>query len=85
MLILTRKPGDSIKIGDDIKITVKEILKSVKKVVLTVSYPEARTITLGRNQSAMITDDIRTVVVKLIKNQIKLGIEAPAEVRIERS
>ena len=49
MLTLTRKPGESIKVGDDIKITVNEIAD--KKATLSVKGPEDLTITLGRGES----------------------------------
>ncbi len=81
MLILTRNPGESIKIGDDITVAVKKIAD--KKVVLTVSDASEWTITLGCNQSVMITDNIK-ITATLIRSQVKLGIDAPTEVRIMR-
>ncbi len=81
MLTLAIYPGESIKVEDDIKITVKEIAD--KKATLTVSYTEERTIMLGWGQSARITDDIK-ITAKSIKNQIKLSIEAPIDITINR-
>ncbi|MDE2482985.1 MAG: carbon storage regulator CsrA [bacterium] len=37
------------------------------------------------NQSIMIGDDIRIVVVAVDRDQVKLGIEAPREVSVHRS
>jgi carbon storage regulator len=37
------------------------------------------------NQSIMIGDDIRIVVVAVDRDQVKLGIEAPREVPVHRS
>jgi carbon storage regulator len=37
------------------------------------------------NQSIMIGDDVRIVVVAVDRDQVKLGIEAPREVPVHRS
>ena len=54
MFVLSRYPGESIKIGNDIIITVKEIELSSKNAVLSINNPESRSITLGWGQSATI-------------------------------
>ena len=81
MLTLTRKPGESIKVGNDIIITVNEIAD--KKATLSVKDQEDQVITLGHGESTMLTADIK-VILKSITNRVSLCIEAPAEVRIER-
>ncbi len=73
MLILTRKLGESIVIGDDIKITVLIIYKT--QIKLGVNDSEVVTIKL--QESVSIRDDIIIKVVKIISNQVKLGIIAP--------
>ncbi len=67
MLTLARCPGESIKIGDDIKITVTEILISEKKTKLTISNTEIKNITLASGQNTMITDNIK-MTIKSITN-----------------
>ncbi len=57
MLVLSRYPGESIKIGNEMKITVKEIAN--KKATLTVNNPYDQTLTLAWDQSAKITDNIK--------------------------
>ena len=37
------------------------------------------------NQSIVIGDDVRIVVVAIERDQVKLGIEAPREVAVRRS
>jgi carbon storage regulator len=48
---------------------------------------EALMLVLGRklNQSIVIGDDIRIVVVAIERDQVKLGIEAPRELTVNRS
>ncbi len=81
MLVLSRNTGESINVGDDIKITVTEIAD--KKVTLTVSGSVDKTITLCLGKSTTLTDDIM-ITARSIKNQVKLGIDAPDTVIVER-
>ena len=37
------------------------------------------------NQSIMVGDDVRVVVVSVDRDQVKLGIEAPRDVAVHRS
>jgi carbon storage regulator len=37
------------------------------------------------NQSIMVGDDVRIVIVAVDRDQVKLGIEAPREVGVHRS
>jgi carbon storage regulator len=37
------------------------------------------------NQSIMVGDDVRIVIVAVDRDQVKLGIEAPREVAVHRS
>ena len=81
MFVLARYPGESIKIGDDIRITVEKIVN--KQVTLIVKDSVDRTIILGWGESVSISDGIK-VTAKSIKNQVKLGIEVPEDVTINR-
>ncbi len=81
MLMLTRVPGDSIKIGNKIVITIQKIAR--KKVYLTVSNPKTRTVILDLDQSLTITDDIKIKILS-VRCQVRLGIEAPREIKIVR-
>jgi len=81
LIILTKTPGESIKIGNNIVITVIEISKN--EITMIVSNPKTRTVILGLEQSETITDNIKLKILS-IKNQIRLSIEFPKEARIER-
>ncbi len=80
MLILTRKLGESVVIGDDIKITVLSIGKN--QIMLDVN--DSGFVTINLQESITIRDDIRITAVKIDKTQVKLGIEAPKDVTVNR-
>jgi carbon storage regulator len=48
---------------------------------------EARMLVLSRrnDESILIGDDIRIVVVDIRENSVRLGIEAPKDMRVDRS
>ncbi len=79
MLVLARRLGESLIIGDDI-ITVLNINK--RQIYLDVNISESFAINL--HKSISIKDDITVKVVKIIKGQVKFGIEAPENVTINR-
>ena len=80
MLVLARRQGESLIIGDDMKITVLNIGENLIK--LGVNNSEG--ISLGLQETITIKDGIIVKVVKIDKTQIKLGIEAPEGVAIHR-
>ena len=80
MLVLTRRQGESLRIGDDIKITVLIIYKT--QIKLGVNDSEGLTINL--QESIPIRNGITVKLVKTDKTQVKLGIEAPEDVTINR-
>jgi sRNA-binding carbon storage regulator CsrA len=82
MLVLTRRIGESVKIGSDIRITVMVIYE--KKIVVRVQEPKNTKLNLHLRRATPITDDIKITLTGIDKNQVKLGIEAPSELRIER-
>ncbi len=77
MLVLTRRLGESIIIGDDI-ITV--LNKSKGQVYLDVNISESLTINLL--ESASIRENITVTAVKIDKNEVKLGISCPSQIFI---
>lgn len=81
MLVLTRKLGESIIIGDDIKVTVLNI--SDDQIYLDVNII-LESLTIHLQESISIKDDIKITVVKIDKTQVKLGIDAPKNVIINR-
>ncbi len=79
MLVLTRRLGESILIGDDI-ITVLNINKD--QIYLDFNVSESLTINL--HKSVSIRDGIKVTVAKIDESQVKLGIDAPEDVVINR-
>lgn len=82
MLILTLRREESVKIGNDIKIIVMVIYE--KKITVRVLEPKNTKLNLRLGKATPITDDIKITLTGIDKCQAKLGIEAPAEMKIER-
>ncbi len=80
MLVLARRQGESLRIEDDIKITVLNIGENQIKLVVN----DSEGATLDLQETITIKDGITVKLVKIISNQIKLGIEAPEDVIINR-
>ena len=80
MLVLTRRIGESLKIGDDIIITVLD--KCINQIKLSVNDSEG--VILDIQETITIKDGITVKLVKIDKNQVKLGISAPKDVTVNR-
>ncbi len=80
MLVLARRQGESLIIGDDIKVTVL----TIDKTQITLGVNDSEGVTLDVQETITIKDGITVKLVKTDKTQVKLGIEAPADVTINR-
>ncbi len=80
MLVLTRRLGESLIIGNDIKITVLNICKSQ----ITLSVNDSQCVIVKLQESIPIRDGIIVKVVIIGKTRLKLGVEVPAGVTINR-
>jgi carbon storage regulator CsrA len=80
MLVLARRQGERLKIGNDIEIIVKEINPS--HVNLRINDSEE--ITIDKSESKIIADGVKITVSKINDTQVKLGITAPANMDIKR-
>jgi carbon storage regulator CsrA len=80
MLVLARRQGESLKIGDDIEIIVKEITSS--HVDLRIN--DSEDITIDRFESKVIADGIKITVKKIKGTQARLGVNAPESMHIDR-
>ena len=82
MLVLTRREGEGLLIGNDIRITVLIIFE--KRIKLQLNDSENKVITCHVGTTTPIRDDITVTVVGIDQKQVKLGIEAPVGVKINR-
>lgn len=84
MLVLTRKELESLLIGNDIKITV--LIIDPKKIKLLVQIQGKEDLVTNKRVGTTnpITDDITIKIVDIDQKQVKFGIKAPKEVKIER-
>ena len=82
MLVLTRREGQSLLIGNDIRVTVLIIFE--KRIKLQLKDLENKVITCRLGATTPIRGDITVTVVDIDQKQVKLGIEAPVGVKINR-
>lgn len=79
MLKLKRSPGQSIMIGDELKITLEKI--SSTDVVIKINDKEVK---IDRGGNLKLTDDIDIHILAILPNMISIGIHAPKEIPIFR-
>ena len=82
MLVLTRREGEGLLIGNDIRVTVLIIFE--KRVKLQLKDLENKVITCRLGVTTPIRGDITVTVVDIDQKQVKLGIEAPKDMKIDR-
>jgi sRNA-binding carbon storage regulator CsrA len=82
MLVLTRREGEGLLIGNDIRVTVLIVFE--KRIKLQLKDIENKVITCRLGATTPIRDDITVKVVDIDQKQVKLGIEAPKDMKIDR-
>ena len=82
MLVVTRREGEGLLIGNDIRVTVLVIFE--KRIKLLLQDTENKVITCRLGASTLIRGDITIKVVGIDLKQVKLGIEAPKDMKIDR-
>ena len=82
MLVLTRREGEGLLIGNDIRVTVLILFE--KRIKLQLKDIENKVITCRLGATTPIRDDITVKVVDIDQKQVKLGIEAPKDMKIDR-
>jgi sRNA-binding carbon storage regulator CsrA len=84
MLIVSRKPSESIKIGKDITITI--VFCDTSEAQLKIESPknDMQLKTVKCEDDIHISDDVSVKVVEFYSGKIRLGINAPKSMRICR-
>ena len=83
-LILTRKPGESVKIGDSLVLTIREV--HPKKVYVSGGMPFAYWLRLGQEMETVTPDPKCKVTIAAISGrQVRLHFEADNSVKIVRT
>ena len=82
MLVLTRREGEGLLIGNDIRVTVLIIFE--KRIKLQLKDLENKVITCRLGATTPIRGDIAVKVVEIDQKQVKLGITAPKDMKIDR-
>ena len=80
MLVLARRQGESLKIGNDIEIVVKEIKPTHVKLFVNNSEE----ITIDKLKSKVIADGIKITVKKIKGTQARLSVNAPESMKVDR-
>jgi len=82
MLVLTRREGEGLLIGNDIRVTVLIIFE--KRIKFLLKGLENKVITCRLDATTPISGDITVKVVDIDQKQVKLGIKAPKDMKIDR-
>ena len=80
MLVLARRQGESLKIGNDIAIIVKEINPSHVRLCVN----DSEDITIDKLKSKVIADGIKITVKKIKGTQARLSVNAPESMKVDR-
>ncbi len=80
MLVLERRQGEGLKIGNGIEIVVKEINPSHVKLCIN----DSEEIAIDKYESKIIADGVKITVKKINGTQAKLGINAPESMKVDR-
>ena len=82
MLVLTRREGEGLLIGNDIRVTVLIVFE--KRIKLQLKDLENKVITCRLGATTPIRGDITVKIVDIDQKQVKLGIEAPKDMKVDR-
>jgi sRNA-binding carbon storage regulator CsrA len=82
MLVLTRREGEGLLIGNDVRVTVLIIFE--KRIKLQLKDLGNKVITCHLGTTTLIRGDITVKVVDIDQKQVKLGINAPKDMKIDR-
>lgn len=86
MLILMRRVGEALVIGDDLKIVVTGLNSDKAFLEVADVAGDAVSVPVNRKtqQSLVLFDDAVIHILEINGNQVKIGIEAPRSVSVHR-
>lgn len=100
MLVLTRREGESVMIGDDVQVLIEKTeknkvslrIESHKELPICINellYPIERTgfsliVSRREGQSVFIGGNIEIQIVVTNNNSIRIGVKAPMEISVKR-
>lgn len=82
MLILTRRIGETINIGDNIEVTISGIKGNLIRI--RTATPELLVVTRKVGETIRIGKDISVTPLSIKGMQVRLGIEAPKDISVHR-
>jgi carbon storage regulator len=94
MLVLTRKSGQSIMIGDDIEVCIASVLSDKVRIDVVFRSPLGERLRVAMQgprvtparaaQSITIGADVEVSVLSVIGEKVRIGIQAPRTVPVYR-
>ena len=85
MLVLSRTAGESLLINDELLRTVIVVGRDFIEIVITPPTSEKqRPMTLGVNQRMDLPYEVSIIVIRIADGKVRLGIDYPKDVKIER-
>ena len=83
MLILTRKPGETIVIGDHVRLTLESVDRNTLRFWLQAGNTRALLVRTRRSE-VLQSGGVRVLALGLRLGAVRLGIEAPATIAVHR-
>lgn len=85
MLVLSRRVGESVVIGDELIVTITFIGSEAVELTLTGRDNSfLKSSVLGLNDRLLINDEIQVVLIRLQRERARLGIETPPGTSVAR-
>lgn len=84
MLILTRKPSESIVIDSNINLKLVEIRPGGAWLLLSVEGFTDKPLSLKDGDAITINKNIEVLVIEITRSFVRLGINAPRSVPVDR-
>ena len=84
MLLLTRKQGDELQIGEDIKLTVVFCGSGKVQLAITSADEQVWRETVGLYEECRIGKGVRVKITDIMGNKVRLGIIAPPDITVLR-
>ena len=86
MLILTRKVGESLVIGEGLKVELVEINMNSVRLAIHDNKGDCKPIFVNRDvsQSLVLFDDVVIHILEINGRQVRMGTDAPKSISVHR-
>lgn len=84
MLVITRRTGESVLIGEDIIVTVGQIRDSTTRVLVQLGSDIAENREFKLHDIIPINDQVRVSLIQILEDKVRFGIDAPVSMSVTR-